>query len=687
LSERFDRVNAKNDPVETTAFLENARAHATTHSEGAMPAASGQSHSLPPNVPHAHDKTTSSQHHHSHGGGDYRLMLALSALCGVAGLAAYFTQRAGGPAWLVIAAFTISYFAGGWFPAKQVVEELHEKKIDVHFLMIVVAIGALFVGAVNEGAMLLFLFSLSGALEQFAHHRTQRTLSSLLEAAPERALRRHGDEWLEVAIEDVKAADELLVKPGDRFPVDGVIVQGATSADESALTGESLPVNKTVGNAVSGGTLNLDGQAIIRVERLPRDSAVQRIVSLIESAQKQKAPAQRFTDTFSKYYTWVVLALSALLFVLLVATKHPWSEAFYRTMTLLVVSSPCALVLSIPSAILVAIASGARHGLLFRGGIAIENLAGVDRFAFDKTGTLTKGNLRVARFFSSPGVTDEEILQVAASVGQFSTHPLSRAIVEEAKRRGVLLEKLHDFQNVTGFGMEAKANGATLLVGSRELLARHGLTPAGPAEDAAHVEVWVARETVLGAIYLSDELRPAARGVIDRLRRGGATVTLLTGDRAAVAQNIAGALGITDVRAALSPADKLAAVRAWQAEGHKVAMVGDGINDAPSLTAADVAIGMGARGSDAALEQADVVIMHDKIENVAHAVTLSRRARAIIRQNLIISMGVVLLLVISALGNKIGLSLGVIGHEGSTVVVVLNGLRLLRWKIGFQPVT
>jgi Cd2+/Zn2+-exporting ATPase len=632
-------------------------------------------------IPPSREEISSQPHHHAHAEGDYRIMLALSALCGIAGLAGYFAQRAGAPWALVVAAFATSYLAGGWFPGKTVLEELHERKIDVHFLMIVVAIGALFVGAVNEGAILLFLFSLSGALEQFAHHRTRRTLSSLLDAAPERALRRENEQWVEIAIAAVQPADELLVKPGDRFPVDGIVVQGGTSADESALTGESLPVTKNVGDRVSGGTLNLDGQAIIRVERLPRDSAVQRIIGLIASAQKQKAPAQRFTDTFSRYYTWIVLGLSALVFVILVAAQHPLAEAFYRTMTLLVVSSPCALVLSIPSAILVAIASGARHGLLFRGGIAIENLAAVDHFAFDKTGTLTKGNLRVARIVSFAGTTEDEVLRVAASVGHFSTHPLSRAIVDEAKKRGVRLDALHDFQNITGFGMEAQANGATLRVGSRTMLARHGLDSVARAEDLAHVEVWAAREqTVLGVIHLSDELRPEARPTLERLRRDGATITLLTGDRAAVAENIAAALGITDVRAGLSPADKVACVRAWQAEGHKVAMVGDGINDAPSLTAADVAIGMGARGSDAALEQADVVIMHDKIENVANAVTLSRRARAIIRQNLVISMGVVLLLVISALGNKIGLSLGVIGHEGSTVIVVLNGLRLLRFK-------
>jgi Cd2+/Zn2+-exporting ATPase len=614
----------------------------------------------------------------SHEGSDYRVMLLLSAICGVAALAGYSAEHAQLGRWFVAVSFAVAYVSGSWYAAREVFGELRRGRIDVHFLMLLVAFGALFVHARAEGATLLFLFSLSGGLEQFAHYRTRKTISSLLKTAPKQVLRRSADEWVEVAIEQVQPGDELLVKPGELFPVDGTVEEGATSADESALTGESIPVTKCSGDHVSGGTLNLDGQAIIRVERLPRDSAVQRIVALIESAQQQKAPAQRFTDAFSRYYTWAVLALSALVFVVLLARERPVAEAFYRTMTLLVVASPCALVLSIPSAILVAIASGARHGILFRGGVAVENLASVNQFAFDKTGTLTKGKLRVARIIAMNGVTQSDVLRRAASVGQFSTHPLSRAIVSEATRMGITFDAVADFQNVTGLGMQARSGTESILVGSRALLASRGVAPTAQ-DDHSHVEVWVAGAAPLGVIYLSDELRPEAKAVIAKLQRAGATVTLLTGDRAAVANDIAGSLGIRDVRAGLSPADKLDCIHRWQAEGRRVAMVGDGINDAPSLTAADVAIGMGARGSDAALEQADVILMHDKIENVAEAVALSRRARAIIRQNLVISLGVVVLLVISALFNQIGLSLGVIGHEGSTVIVVLNGLRLLHF--------
>jgi Cd2+/Zn2+-exporting ATPase len=611
---------------------------------------------------------------------DYRIMLVLVAACAITGLTGFVLQHAACPAWSIAMAFTAAYIAGGWFATQDVWIGLKQRKIDVQFLMIFVALGAAAVRAWTEGATLLFLFSLSNALEQFANHRTKKTIESLLKAAPKQALRREGQSWVEVPVETIQRDDELLVKAGELFPVDGVVIEGATSADESALTGESLPVPKRIGDSVSSGTLNLDGQAVIRVSREVQESALQQILSLIQTAQQQKAPAQRFTDSFSRYYTWVVLVLSALVFAILLLVIHkPVAEAFYRTMTLLVVASPCALVLSIPSAILVAIAAGARNGILFRGGVAIENLAGVNQFAFDKTGTLTKGALVVSQVRILNGCSEEDALSIAAAVARFSTHPLARAIVEAADGRRLAEIPAVDFQNIPGFGMEALIKGETILVGSRTLLREREIPlPETPAVSDA--EVWVASRLPIAVIYLRDQVRPAAHNVIDFLRRNAIGVALLTGDRAVAADAIAAQVGIKEVHAEISPDAKLQCVHRWRQQGKKVAMVGDGINDAPSLTAADVAIGMGARGSDAALEQADVILMHDKIENVEHAVILSRRARAIIRQNIVISLGVILLLVTSALAEKINLTLGVIGHEGSTVVVVLNALRLLRFR-------
>ena len=607
---------------------------------------------------------------------DYRVMLLLAGICGLSTLIGFLLSRAGIRSEIVAPFFVIAYISGGWFATQDVWEALKRGKVDIQFLMVAVALGALFVKGWTEGATLLFLFSLSNGLEQFANYRTRKSIESLLKVAPKQALRRENGRWVEAPIEEVDIGDELLVKPGELFPVDGAMIEGATSADESALTGEAIPVVKQVGDTVSGGTLNLDGQSVIRATRRLGESALSRILGLIEIAQQQKAPAQRFTDKFSRYYTWVALSLALVVFVVLLVMHRPVADAFYRSMTVLVVASPCALVLSIPSAILVAIAAAARRGILFRGGVAVENLAGATQFAFDKTGTLTKGTLVVARVASFVSHGKDGVLQFAASVAHFSTHPLARAIVTEAEKQGLSLSPANDFLNLPGLGMEASVQGDRILVGSRRLMRDRGLN-LPDVEPTNEAEVWVAKDQVIGVIYLRDEIRPTAKGVIDFLKKSGLSVTLLTGDRLGPATVVAEQVAITDVRADLSPQAKLKCIHDWRASGKKVAMVGDGINDAPSLTAADVSIGMGARGSDAALEQADIVLMHDKIENVEEAFVLSRRARSIIRQNVIISLGVILFLILSALAEKINLTAGVIGHEGSTVVVILNGLRLL----------
>ena len=606
-------------------------------------------------------------------------MLLFAVICGLSTLAGYFLHPSAHSLAMVLFAF--AYLSGGWFASIQLAGELRRGVFDINLLMIVVAIGAACVGAWAEGGTLLFLFSLSNALERFANHRTEQTISSLLKSAPETACRRKNGAWVEVPAESLGIDDELLVKPGDLFPVDGDVIEGATSADESALTGEALPVSKRVGDPVSGGTVNLEGQVVIRVRRLPSESAVQRIIDLIESAREQKAPAQRFTDTFTRYYTVFVLVGSGLFLGWLLLWKHePLAQAIYRMMTLLVVSSPCALVLSIPSAILVAIAAGARQGILFRGGVAVEGLACVDHFAFDKTGTLTTGQLQVGRIETCNASSTEEVLAVAAAVAQYSTHPLSRAVVEEAESLRLRKFETDNVTNLPGFGMEAMIGRDLVLVGSRKLMELRGFDVKAFEATGAEAEVWVARTTLLGVIYLRDRLRPATPAVIASLKDAGNSVALISGDRAVAAEAVARAAGIEEVHSDLTPNEKLEWIHRWRQAGKKVAMVGDGINDAPSLIAADVGLGMGARGSDAALAQADVILMHDRIENVPTAFHLSRRARRVIRQNLFVSLGTVAVLVSFALAQKINLSLGVVGHEGSTVLVVLNGLRLLRLK-------
>ena len=613
----------------------------------------------------------------------HRVMLVFAAFCGLCTLAGFLLSKLGAPALAALPFFVAAYLSGGWFASIQLAGELRRGVFDINLLMIVVAIGAATVGAWAEGGTLLFLFSLSNALEQFANYRTEQTISSLLKAAPETVCRRENGEWVDVPADSLGVGDELLVKPGDLFPTDGEVREGATSADESALTGEALPVSKRPGDPVSGGTVNLEGRAVIRVQRLPSESAVQRIIDLIESAREQKAPAQRFTDTFTRYYTVVVLAGSVIfLGGLLLWQREQFAQALYRMMTLLVVASPCALVLSIPSAILVAIAAGARQGILFRGGMAVETLAGVNHFAFDKTGTLTTGELEVARIETAGLTAPDEALAVAAAVAQNSTHPLSRAVLMEAERRELELAATEEVANIPGFGMEARIGPNLVVVGSRRLMEQRGFNVAPFPSSGAEAEVWVAQEVLLGVIYLRDRLRPATPAVIAALRNEGNSVALVSGDRASAAEMVAHAAGIEEVHADLTPNEKLKWIHRWRQEGKTVAMVGDGINDAPSLIAADVGLGMGARGSDAALAQADVILMHDRIQNVPAALRLSRQARRIIRQNLFVSLGTVAILVTFALAQKIQLALGVVGHEGSTVVVVLNGLRLLRVRPG-----
>jgi len=613
---------------------------------------------------------------------EWKAQLAAAVLCGILGLAGLCT---GDPLKTIF--YAAAYLAGGFFPAKEVWERLQKRAIDVHFLMIAVAVGAACIGAWAEGATLLFLFSLSGALEHFALGRTQKEIRSLFRDTPKTATAlEHGRER-EVRVEQIVPGMRLLIKPDAQFPVDGEIAKGATAADESNLTGEATPVEKGIGETVLAGTINLWGAVEIVATKPAAESALQRIIKLIREAQQQKAPAQQFTDTFSAYYTYFVLALSlAMFFVWWLGFDLPAFKAaagahsaFYRTMTLLVVSSPCALVLSIPSAVLAAIAFGARHGILFRGGAAVEKLGEVTVVALDKTGTLTTGDLRVEKIESFPAGKENEIARLAYSLEKLSTHPLARAVTLYGKQKHLQPAELEHFESITGHGLRARYYGRECLLGRREWFAAtvQGKTISTiPATGSGVSEVWVACGDLLGRILLRDDIRPEAREVMDELRREKLRTVVLTGDRKDAADHLREQLHLDDVRAELKPEDKVAAIRKLS-EGEKVAMVGDGVNDAPSLAAAHIGVAMGARGADAALEQADVVLMHDKLENFLAAFRLSRRARGIIRANLVISLGTVIVLVSFAMLGKIPLTIGVVGHEGSTVVVVMNSLRLL----------
>ncbi len=617
---------------------------------------------------------------------EWKPKLVAALLCGACALAA-FLYRAH-PTYSLVG-YLLAYLTGSWFTAQEVWERLQKRAIDVHFLMLAVAFGSASIGAWGEGATLLFLFSLSGALEHFALGRTQREIRSLFREAPKSAtvLDEQGREQ-ELPVERLRIGMRLLIKPGAQFPVDAEIARGQTASDESNLTGEATPVEKTIGDTVLAGTINLWGAVEVLVLRPVAESSLQKIIRLIKEAQRQKAPAQQFTDKFSAIYTYSVLGLSFAMFFVwwLGFGQAPFARqgavhsAFYHAMILLVVASPCALVLSIPSAVLAAIAWGARHGILFRGGAAVEKLAAITTVALDKTGTLTTGELHVQRVESFPPGREAEVIQLAYSLERLSTHPLARAITRHGKQHGLQSLELQQFESITGQGLRARCNGDECLLGRREWLIqgpRGPLLAEIPATHSGLSEIWLARGALLGRLILRDDIRPQSRHVLQELRREGLHILVLTGDRKTSAESLRRELQLEDVRAELKPEQKLSEIRALTQQGARVAMVGDGVNDAPSLAAAHIGVAMGARGADAALEQADIVLMHDRLENFLAAFRLSQRARRIIRQNLVISLGTVAVLVTFALLGQIPLTVGVVGHEGSTVIVVMNSLRLL----------
>ncbi len=621
---------------------------------------------------------------------EWKELSVLAAACAVFGVAGFAVERLGvGPDWLSRALYGVALLAGGWDAAKDTWENIQERKLDIHFLMLAVAVGAVSIGAWGEAVLLLFLFSASGAMEEFALDRTQREIGSLLKTAPKTAslVLPQGGERV-VRVEEIGIGDRVRVKPGEAFAADGMVVRGKSASDESAITGEARPVEKAVGDAVFSGTLNLWGAVDFEVRRLPSESTLQKIIRLIQTAQKLRAPSERFTDRFGGRYTLLVLGLCAVMFFVwwlgsglpAFTNDGERTSAFYRAMTLLVVTSPCALVLSIPSAILAAIAWGARHGVLFRGGAAIEKLAEIGVVGLDKTGTLTTGELEVAGHESFPPGRETEVLELASALEANSQHPLARAITRHARASGIRERLTDDFQSLTGQGVRGRVDGAQVLLGRRELLESGPLgewartLPPAPPEMS---EVWVIGRDLVGRILLRDQIRAESRGVLAALRKAGIRSVMLTGDRRHAAEQVARELGLDEVRAGLTPEGKVEAIQALRAAGKPVAMVGDGVNDAPSLAAADVSVAMGARGSDAALEQAEVILMHDRIENFLAALRLSRRAKRVIRQNLAISLGVVVVMALASIFGIVPLAIGVAAHEGSTVVVCLNSLRLL----------
>ncbi len=598
-----------------------------------------------------------------------------------------------------------AYLAGGYFGVRAGLQSLRQWTIDVDLLMVLAALGAAVVGAPFEGAMLLFLFSLSNVLQAYAIDRARKAIKSLMKLRPETALARRDGGTVLLPVAQLVVGDVLVVRPGESVALDSVIVEGSSAIDQSSLTGESMPVSKKAGDPVFAGTINQTGGLEIRVTKLAKDSAIEKLVRMVEEAQSEKADTQRFLDRAEQFYAvGVILFTLGLIVVPWLFLHEPFQSVFYRAMTVMVVASPCALIISTPASILSAIGGAARCGVLFKGGVHLERAATVKVVTFDKTGTLTEGKPRVTdvavegRVVDFQAVPDPAALALLGLVGAVevkSEHPLAQAIVTECKQRGVALEECTAFQSVSGKGASGLVGGRRIAVGNaRHFAAQHIAIPDAFAaqiaalQDAGKTCVIVAEideragtARLLGAVAIADVLRADAASVIRQLKANGIErVVMLTGDNARVAQAIARQAGVDEFHADLLPEDKVRVIKELKNIG-PVAMVGDGVNDAPALATATIGIAMGAAGTDVAMETADVVLMSDNLQNIVFALALARRARRVIYQNLGFSMAVIVVLIISALGFELPLPIGVVGHEGSTVLVCLNGLRMLTFRI------
>ena len=586
------------------------------------------------------------------------------------------------PGSILLLIHLVSYIAGGYIGAKSAIESLREGKIDVDLLMVLAALGAAAIGEWQEGAVLLFLFALSNVLQDYAIGRSRRAIRGLFALYPKEAAVKRGNVTVKVEIKDIKIGDIVLIEPGERIPIDGTVIAGFSAIDESPITGESIPVDKSVGDTVFAGTLNEQGILDVRAQRSAQETTLALIIRLVEEAQDSKAKTERFLDKFEQTYAKVII-LGIMLFIIVPPALglSDFESNFYRAMVLMTVASPCALVISVPSSFISAIAAAARNGILFKGGASIEHLAAVNVIAFDKTGTLTIGRPKVTDIVLASPYSEEQLLGAAGSVESRSEHPLAKAIVHFASDSAVDLRDPTDFVALPGQGVRARLDGKEVQIGRGGQFQNTTPMPQALAEAQARLEQ--DGKTVvsvqydgdwMGLIALADKLRARSAELVTQLRKQGINTVMLTGDNALVADSIGRQLGIENVYAGLLPQDKAGVLRELQQSYGTVAMVGDGINDAPALALADVGIAMGGAGTDVALESSDVVLMGDRIERLADAINLARRARRVVWQNIVFSLSVIALLILGVFAADLPLPIGVLGHEGSTVIVVLNGL-------------
>ncbi len=596
------------------------------------------------------------------------------------------------PALAATILYIAAYVFGGWDISQHAWHAVKEKHFDTDLLMVMAALGAAFLGAFAEGALLLFLFSLGHALEERALDRARAAVRALADLAPKTAFVRRDGKEQELPVESLQLEDIVIVRPGVRIPVDGIILEGRSGVDQASVTGESLPVDKVPGDPVFTGTVNGEGALEVKVTRLAKDSTLSRVMKMVEEAQAQKSPTQQTVEKFERIFVPAVLILTGLVIIVPPLFGFPFRDSFLRAMTLLVAASPCALALGTPSAILAGVAQAARNGVLVKGGAHLENLGRIKAIAFDKTGTVTHGKPEVTNIvvFPASGWKESDLLALAAGAESRSAHPLAQAIVRAAQIQGALVPTLVEVESLTGRGLRAVSNGKTVWVGNQKMMDEVGVPLSLEAlkyaqlfQQAGKTLMWVAVDKIpVGLIALADTLRSEAAPAMKALRQAGVTHTImLTGDNTLSAAAIAAEIGLTEYRANLMPEDKLTVIRNLVREYGQVAMIGDGVNDAPSLANATVGIAMGGAGTDVALETADVALMGDDLSQLPFAVGLGRATRSIIVQNLIISLGVIALLIITSLTGIVSIGIAIIFHEGSTIVVVLNALRLLGYRL------
>ncbi|MEP2447743.1 MAG: heavy metal translocating P-type ATPase [Balneola sp.] len=657
-----------------------------------------------------HDHEEGENHEHSHGGiFGKNTELIFSIICGaLLGIGFGLSYVDALPSWVSLALYIGAYFFGGYFTAKEAIQTVAKGGFEIDFLMLVAAIGAAILGEWAEGALLLFLFSMGHALEHYAMNKARKSIKALAELAPKTALLKRNGKTEEVGIEELSIGDIIVVKPNSKISADGVVVSGQSSVNQAPITGESVPVDKEPvdnpekdwsqeddikdENRAFSGTINGNNTLEIKVTKVAKDSTLSRLVKLVNEAQTQKSPTQRLTDKFEKYFVPAVLVLVVVLNFAFLVLDETFSESFYRAMAVLVAASPCALAIATPSAVLSGVARAAKSGVLIKGGRPLEDLGVLTALAFDKTGTLTEGKPKLTKVIPLGDINEDELLKIAVAVENLSDHPLAKAVVRDGKERldGADIPEAKDLEAVLGKGIKASLGEDKVYIGNLELF--ESLDDKKPEneteekvkslESAGNTTMLIRQnDKYIGIIALMDTPRKEAKKTLERLKEIGIKrMIMLTGDNQKVADAVAKEIGLTDAWGSLLPEEKVEAIKELREKESKVAMVGDGVNDAPAMANSTVGIAMGAAGSDVALETADIALMADKLETLPFAIGLSRKAKGIIKQNLWVSLGIVALLIPATVFSFANIGIAVLIHEGSTLVVVFNALRLLAYK-------